>query len=161
MNIITIGISEIAVTGAPGVLVSYGLGSCVAIALYDAEKRIGALAHPLLPEPAGKNNIMAKSSKYVSHAVDLMVEELAERGCATGRLVAKLVGGAVMFDSPYNRYREAIGQRNLEAAVSALARHAIPIVAQDTGDDYGRTLEFYTETGTIVVKAVQQPVRNI
>lgn len=161
MNVITIGISEIAVTGAPGVLVSYGLGSCVAIALYDGEKRVGALAHPLLPEPSAKADVTVKSSKYVSHAVDMMVEELAERGCATSRLVAKLVGGAAMFESLYNRYREAIGQKNVEAAVSALARHGIPIVGQDTGNDYGRTLEFYTETGTIVVKAVQQPTKNI
>lgn len=161
MNVVSIGISEMAAADCPGVLVTYGLGSCVAIALWSPEKRIGALAHPLLPAAGPKTDIADKNPKYVPHAVDLMMRELGERGCAADRLVAKLVGGAVMFDSLYSRYREAIGLRNVDAAISALSGHDIPIVGQDTGSDYGRTVEFYTETGLIVVKAVQRPTKNL
>ena len=158
---ITIGITEAKVATAPAILVSYGLGSCIAIALYDPETKVGGLAHPLLPEPVAEPAGSTLSAKYTNHAVDLLLAELLENGCALPRVVAKLAGGASMFDSLYQNFRAVVGERNLAAAKEALERHGIPIVAEDTGGDFGRSVEFNTATGKMVIRALHQATKII
>jgi len=160
-KIISIGISEYRVAFAPAVLVTYGLGSCVGIALYDPDARAGGLAHTLLPAPVREVEMVEKTAKFTCWAVELMVEELVKCGCAPGRLVAKLAGGATMFEPQYRSTHGGIGERNVAAARAALERSGIPLVAEDTGGDYGRSLEFSTATGIIMVRALQQPIRQI
>lgn len=158
---ISIGISEFAIAEAPAFLVTYGLGSCVAIALYDPERRIGAMAHTLLPSPPSERSPDSKSPKYTSSAVELMVEELGKRGCAAGRVVAKLAGGACMFNTLCKSFRGVIGDRNVAEAKAALEKYGIPLLSEDTGGDYGRTIEFCTATGNMLVKALQRPNKTI
>ncbi|WP_306536451.1 chemotaxis protein CheD [Geobacter sp.] len=160
-KIISVSISEFKVAIAPAVLVTYGLGSCVGIALYDPEARTGGLAHTLLPAPVRDTQGVEKSAKFTCWAVDLMVDELVKCGCAPERLVAKLAGGATMFESQYRSTHGGIGERNVAAAKAALERCGIPLVAEDTGGDYGRSLEFNTATGIIMVRALQQPIKQI
>lgn len=160
-KIISIGISEYRIAFAPAVLVTYGLGSCVGIALYDPDARIGGLAHTLLPAPVRDVEVLEKTAKFTCWAVELMVEELVKCGCAPERLVAKLAGGATMFESQYRSTHGGIGERNVAAARAALERSGIPLVAEDTGGDYGRSLEFNTATGIIMVRALQQPIRQM
>jgi len=160
-NILSVGISEFKVAAEPTVLVTYGLGSCVGIALFDPVARMGGLAHTLLPTPVRDRENVPKSSKFTCWAVELMVEELVNCGCATERLVAKLAGGASMFESQYRSARGGIGERNVLAAKAALEGSGIPLVAEDTGEDYGRSLEFNTATGIITVRALQRPLKQI
>ena len=160
-KIISVGISEHKVAIAPVVLVTYGLGSCVGIALYDPEARTGGLAHTLLPAPVRDVQGAEKTAKFTCWAVELMVGELVKCGCAPERLVAKLAGGATMFESQYRSTHGGIGERNVAAARDALERSGIPLVAEDTGGDYGRSLEFNTTTGIIMVRALQQPIKQI
>ncbi len=159
--IISVGISEHKVALAPAVLVTYGLGSCVGIALYDPHVRAGGLAHTLLPAPVRNVEGTEKTAKFTCWAVDLMVEELVKCGCAPGRLVAKLAGGATMFEPKYRSAHGGIGERNVTTAKAALERCGIPLVAEDIGEDYGRSLEFNTATGIIMVRALQQPIRQL
>lgn len=160
-EVITIGISEFRVARAPGIIITYGLGSCVGIAIHDPAARIGALAHTLLPAVPEGMTLPLKSAKFTDMAVDLMVEELLKSGCAADRLVAKLAGGASMFDPFYHTFRGDIGRRNVETAHNALARHGIAVAAEDTGADYGRTVEFHTATGEMVIRALQGPGKTI
>lgn len=160
-RIISVGISDFKVAAAPTILMTYGLGSCVGIALYDPVALTGGLAHTLLPAPVRDLESVQKSAKFTCWAVDLMVEELAKCGCAIDRLVAKLAGGATMFESQYRTTHGGIGERNVAAARAALERCGIPLVAEDTGDDYGRSLEFNTATGAIMVRALQRPIKQI
>lgn len=160
-RIISVGISEFRVAIAPTIMVTYGLGSCVGIALYDPQERVGGLAHTLLPAPVRDALKGEKSAKFTCWAVDLMVEEMVKCGCAPGRLVAKLAGGATMFEAQYRPTYGGIGERNVAAAKEALERMGIPLVAEDTGEDYGRSLEFHTSTGIIVVRALQRPLRQL
>ncbi|MBT1074751.1 chemotaxis protein CheD [Geobacter grbiciae] len=160
-KIISVGISEHKVASDPVVLVTYGLGSCVGIALYDPEVRIGGLAHTLLPAPVREVQGAERTAKFTCWAVDLMVEELLKCGCAPERLVAKLAGGATMFEPQYRSTHGGIGERNVAAAREALERSGIPLVAEDTGGDYGRSLEFNTTTGIIMVRALQQPIKQL
>jgi len=130
---------------------SYGLGSCVGVAIYDPRKKIGALAHILLP--AGKNSKKAAgSAKYASSAVALMVEELLKAGCDPRRLRAKMAGGANMFPRQFNvggRPGADIGRRNIRAAAKALAQKNIPLAAAEVGGETGRTIEFNPATGEL------------
>lgn len=160
-RIVSVGISEFKVASTPTVLMTYGLGSCVGIALYDPAALTGGLAHTLLPAPMREMENVPRSAKFTCWAVDLMVEELVKCGCALDRLVAKLAGGATMFESQYRTTHGGIGERNVAAAKAALERCGIPLVAEDTGDEYGRSLEFNTSTGIITVRALQRPIRQI
>ncbi len=156
-----IGLSEYGLAAAPGVLLTYGLGSCIGIALYDPELRRGSLAHTLLPTAHDVAAIAVKTAKFTDLAIDIMVEELVKSGCAKGRLVAKLAGGASMFDTEYRSFRGNIGQRNVDSARKSLAGHGIPLLAEDTGGDYGRTVEFHASSGLMIIKSIQKPNKTI
>jgi chemotaxis protein CheD len=160
-NLQTIGISEYKIAMAPAVLVSYGLGSCVGIALYDSVLKCGALAHTLLPTRPSVISHGSNSAKYTDEAIEIMVSALLENGCAVERLVAKLAGGASMFEPVYKSFRGEIGERNVATAKSCLAKHGIPLIGEDTGQDYGRTIEFHTTTGALLIKSLQRPGRTL
>jgi len=157
-----VGIAEIKVATAPTVLVSYGLGSCLGIALYDAEIKIGALAHTMLPYfRAGIRE--TRTSKFVDMALQEMIELLQHQGAEPNRLRAKLVGGANMFaDAPgTGRSSEGIGSRNIQAAHAILGELGIPLLAEDTGGNNGRTMEFDLENGVVSVLSVRNHDRVI
>jgi len=159
-NLIAVGIAEMKVARAPDILVSYGLGSCVGIVIYDLNGAVGALAHTLLPAPR-ENSVETASAKYSSTAVDVIVAELIRSGVVRERLVAKLAGGSHMFDTTLNSYLGGIGERNVAAARESLKRHGIRIVAEDTGGDYGRTVEFDPGTGELQVRSLKGIDRKI
>ncbi len=152
---IHIGISEYQLAEPPAVLVTYGLGSCLAIALYDPARRLGTMAHTLLPTI----RVVAASTrpaKYVDAAIDLMLGELTARGSDRRRLVAKIFGGANMFEPLLGGGSEnSVGTRNIRSAREALATVGIPLVAEDVGGNFGRTVEFDLTSGTILVRAVR------
>ncbi len=148
-----VGISQFRVAQAPALLVAHGLGSCVGIALYDPRPRLGALAHTLLPtlRPGLENS---RPGKFVDTAICAMVEELLGRGAKRERLRAKVAGGANMFEQHFAT-DEGVGARNARSARETLARLGIPLLAEDTGGAYGRTLEFDLATGAIQVRTIR------
>jgi len=80
--------------GGPGdVLVTLGLGSCVAIMLLDPQAKVGGLAHVLLPEPALARD-RHNTAKFAATAVPMLMEELAELGASARRMEARFAGGA-------------------------------------------------------------------
>ena len=114
-----IGISEYKILSAPGTLVTYGLGSCLGIIFYDAGTQLGGMAHTLLPKPRPGMESERKT-KFVTTAIQLMLEDLVARGCRQENLVAKLFGGANMFASLQSADKETIGQRNIRVAKETL-----------------------------------------
>lgn len=148
-----VGISEMRIAAAPALLVSYGLGSCLGIALYDAERRIGGLAHTLLP--AAHPNFGERPGKFVDAAIRQMVEALLSQGAKPDRLVAKIAGGANMFAAAGLGADGGIGQRNVSAAKRVLEDFGIALLAEDTGGSNGRTIEFDLATGTLLVTQVR------
>lgn len=148
-----IGIGEFRTSSAPDRLISYGLGSCVAIALYDPATCRGALSHSLLPHlPPGSGT--GQSAKYVETAVELMLEGLLESGCDSSGLVAKLAGGATMFEELYRTGEPGIGERNIAAARDALLRHSVPLVAEEVGGTTGRSISFDLSNGLITIRSL-------
>jgi chemotaxis protein CheD len=161
VNAVPVGIAEMKVGRAPDILVTYGLGSCVGIVVYDPAAAVGALAHILLPAPRG-DDPSSSPAKFSSTAVGFMVEELTSKeGCVRERLVAKLAGGAHMFDTILASSRAGIGERNVLAAREALVRCGIPLLAEETGGDFGRTIEFDPGTGELRVRSLKGESKTI
>lgn len=150
-----VGISEYKTGATPGQLVTYGLGSCLGITLYDPETGIGGLAHTLLPKPKPGMDV-SRMSKFVDSSIRLMADELVETGAARERLEAKIFGGANMFEALQEWSGESIGQRNIGSARETLAELGIPLVAEDVGGNFGRTLVFSLESGKVTVKSVRE-----
>ncbi|PLX82755.1 MAG: chemoreceptor glutamine deamidase CheD [Desulfuromonas sp.] len=157
-DLLRVGIAELRVDRAPSVLACYGLGSCVAISLYDPELCIGGVAHALLPGPV-EDQVVDRPGKFVSTAVGHLVDELLRHGAEQGRLQAKLCGGASMFQGFGGGSGDSIGERNLGAAKKSLAAYGIPIVAADVALDFGRTMEFDLATGMMRVRTVRGRVK--
>jgi len=149
-----VGISEFRVAHAPAVLVSYGLGSCLGIALYDARLRMGGLAHTLLPGPRSVDG-ESRPAKHVEGAIRLMVDELLALGSDHQNLTAKLAGGANMFESLNPSVEMSIGARNIAVAREVLGQYGIALVAEDVGGSHGRTIEFNLATGSLWVRSLR------
>ena len=149
-------VAQHALGGPQDVLVTLGLGSCVAILLHDRVARVGGLAHALLPEPALARD-RSNPSKFAATAVPLMVEELAAMGGRAGRLEARLVGGASMFTTLMVPGSLNMGERNVRAAREALRQAGIPILGEEVGGDYGRSVRFTVGEGRTVVSSVGRP----
>lgn len=137
----------------PGVLVTLGLGSCVAIMLYDPEARAGGMAHILLPSRSLARDL-SNSAKFPESAVPLLVERLARLGGEPRRLVAKLAGGASMFASLMTPGTIQMGERNIAAARDALRAAAIPVLREAVGGVTGRSVRFHTADGRVEIRTV-------
>jgi chemotaxis protein CheD len=146
-------VAQAAVGGPDDTLVTLGLGSCVAILLHDAEARVGGLAHVLLPEPALSRD-QGNASKFATTAVPALVQEMARMGARPGRLKARLVGGAAMFQTLMVPGSLNMGARNINASRQALEDAGIPVVAEEVGGDYGRSVRFYVGAGKTTVSSV-------
>lgn len=145
-----VSISQARVDRAPVVLKAFGLGSCIAVALYDPETRLGGLGHMLLPNRPHKQPL-GSDTKYVDAGICLMADELIRAGAAKDSLVAKITGGANMFETSYQTLINSIGARNARSARETLAELGIPLVGEDIGGNCGRTVEFDLASGKMMV----------
>jgi chemotaxis protein CheD len=148
-SLIIVGISDFKIAKPQDILITYALGSCIGTCLYDGVLGLGGLSHILLPEASicpGDTNIM----KYADTAIEGLVRAMERLGASRSRLTAKIAGGAKMFAC------EGInmGDRNAEAVKRELRRLNIRLIAEDTGANYGRTVEFNPEDGSVMIKSV-------
>ena len=148
-NLIVVGISDMKISCNPDTLVTYALGSCVGTCLYDAGRGIAGLSHVLLPD-SGINREDHNVMKYADTAIEELVRRMEMAGALRSRLTAKIAGGANMFASS----GPSIGERNVRTVKEELRRLRIVLLAEDTGSNYGRTVEFHSEDGSMLVKSV-------
>lgn len=156
---VQVGISELAVSDGNDTLRSYGLGSCLAIALYDLDSEIGGLAHTMLPDGDSADNSDVKPGKYADTAIRALLRRMVERGASYTTVEAKLAGGSDMFE--FESFGDGVGERNVAAARAELEKLGVPIVAEDVGGDYGRTVEFTPESGTLLVKTASSEENEV
>lgn len=154
-----VGMAELAVAASPAVLVTIGLGSCVGVALYDEKVRVGGLAHIMLPEANGAR--ITNPAKFADTALPLLVRNMEERGAVPRRLTAKVAGGAQMFQLVQPTETMRIGERNTAAVLKWLGAAGIPVLAQDTGGSWGRTVELDTESGKLLVRTIAHGERYL
>lgn len=147
---VKVGVGDLAIADDDAVLTTSGLGSCVAVAVADPMAGVRGLLHAMLPSADASEGSLRpapRPAKYVDTGIDALIDGLSDAGASSGRLEARLVGGAEMLD-----LTAAVGPRNVERAERALADAGITLVASDVGDGVGRTVRFRPD-GTLAVRA--------
>lgn len=155
---IVVGISDYNIASTGDVLVTYALGSCVGICIYDPVSKIAGLSHIMLPTITDftDSHSVSQPGKYADTAIELLLNRMVDSGSVRIRLRAKIAGGAQMFAPINNTSLAGIGERNVLAVKKELARLRVPIVAEDTGKNYGRTVYFGADDGLMKVKSVNK-----
>ena len=152
-EIIKGGMADLNICKSPDGLTTLGLGSCVGIALRDPITKVGGLAHIMLPDSTAiKDN--TNIPKFADTGIVELVNRIVFAGGSKSRLVAKIAGGAQMFAFQNKSSLIKVGEKNVMAVKKKLEELNIPILAEDTGENYGRTVIFYPETGDFVIRAV-------
>ena len=159
-NTIKVGMADANICRPPDEITTLGLGSCVGIVLYDPVVKIAGLVHVMLPD---STKIINNSNKYkfADTGIDTLVQEMVNYGAIKRNLVAKIAGGAQMFSFSNNLEMMRIGERNVEATKEKLAKLGIPILAEETGANYGRTIVFSPETGLLLIKSVGKEIKTL
>lgn len=152
-EIFRVGMADAKATRCPGILTTVGLGSCVGITLYDPVTKVSGLVHIMLPYSSKIAN-NANKLKFADTGIEILIELMEKLGANRKRMVSKIAGGAQMFSSKINSEIMNIGNRNTIATKEVLSKLQIPIIAEDTGGNYGRTIEFYSENGSLFIKTI-------
>ncbi|MBC7958854.1 MAG: chemotaxis protein CheD [Vallitaleaceae bacterium] len=156
-ELIKVGMADLNTCLPPNGLTTLGLGSCVGIILYDPVSKASGLAHIMLPDSTKiKNN--SNIAKFADTAVDKLIEDMCLIGAKRNRLVGKLAGGAQMFSFSSTNELMRVGERNIIASRGKLHELGIKILSEDTGNNYGRTIEFYPETGDLLIKTIGKSI---
>lgn len=159
-EMIRVGMADLDICLPPNSITTLGLGSCVGIVLYDPVKKISGMAHIMLPDSSKVRN-NSNAAKFADTGLDELLKRVVAAGTQKTALVAKIAGGAQMFAFSSQSDTLRVGDRNVEAVKAKLKSMGIKIVAEDTGDSYGRTIEFYPESGELLIKAVGKSVKKI
>ena len=152
-EIIKVGMADLKTCISPDGVTTLGLGSCVGIALRDPVTKIGGLAHIMLPDSTAIRNASQNVAKFADTGIEELVLQMEKLGAKRSRIVAKIAGGAAMFMANRSDVVQ-VGRRNVEATEAKLQQLNIPILAKDTGENYGRTVTFFPETGEFHIRAV-------
>lgn len=157
---IKVGMADMNICCSPDSIITLGLGSCVGAVLYDPTTKICGMVHVMLPDSTTISN-NSNVAKFADTGVDALLEMVLKKGAKKDKLIAKIAGGAQMFtvnkDSPMLR----VGERNVEAVKAKLKQLGIKLVAEDTGENYGRTVIFYPETGEYLIRAIGKEPKTI
>lgn len=151
---ITIGIADMKMAQTSGMLITYALGSCIGICLYDQKIKLGALIHIMLPlnmEPGRKNTM-----KYADTGIRETLKMMEAKGASRSRITAKIAGGAKMFEIKGGSLSN-IGQRNIESVHNTLRREGVKLLKEEVGGTIARTLLFDVNTGLACVRCYGKP----
>ncbi|HEU4722552.1 MAG TPA: chemotaxis protein CheD [Gemmatimonadaceae bacterium] len=153
---VRVKVADYAVRRGNEIIATIGLGSCVAIALYDRDTHTGGLAHILLPSMAMSRET-SNPAKFPETIVPIMLAEMRALGVSSSaRICAKIAGGASMFGQLVNGTGINVGERNIAATREALTAAGIQLVAEDTGLDYGRSVYFHLSDGRVEVRSLKK-----
>lgn len=156
-QLINVGIAEIQVTTSPNVLRTI-LGSCVGICLFDPEAKLIGLAHIMLAKQISGG---LNPKKYADTAIPILAEEMEKAGALRSRLKSKIAGGSTMFNLGEKSIMGEIGKSNIRKVKEILSSMSIELVAEDTGGDYGRTIDFFGDSFELKIKSIGHEVKSI
>lgn len=160
-EIIKVGMADLKICTVPDGLTTLGLGSCVGVALRDPVARVGGLVHVMLPDSTAIRNGQSNPAKFADTGIVELVRQMELAGARRTRMTAKMAGGATMFAMSSKSEVGMVGTRNAEACRKCLAELKIPLLAEDTGANYGRTVVFFPESGDYQIRAVGKEVVTI
>lgn len=152
-EIVKVGMADLKATVYPNTLTTLGLGSCVGVAVFDKTTKVIGLAHIMLPSSQqSRNNV--NIAKFADTAIDKLLDDMVQLGANRRYLTAKLAGGAQMFSLNQTSDIMRIGLRNVIACKARLSELGVRIIAEDTGGNFGRTIELYSEDGRLLIKTI-------
>ncbi len=151
MKRVIVGIGDCKVSNNPEEeLVTYALGSCIAVIVYDKWEKIGGMLHFMLPDSSiNPDQAKIKPNMYADHGIPMLFDHLYKLGAKAGRLCIKIVGGG-QFHDPNQVFN--IGKRNILAARKIIWQMNLMITADLTAGTDSRTVTLNMETGTSIVK---------
>ncbi len=151
-----VGIADMKLARGAGMLITYALGSCIGICLYDPRLKLAALVHIMLPlnMEAGRKT----PYKYADTGIREALREMERQGAVRSRIVAKIAGGAKMFEIGGGSLGN-IGQRNIDSVRLILKREGVRLAAEDVGGTAARTLLFDPATGQGCIRSYGKPER--
>jgi len=158
-NEVNVGISDMKIVNIPKGLISYALGSCVGICVIDKTARIAGMAHIMLPY--NNNGDITNIFKYADTGITEMIKQMEQLGGTRSRMIAKIAGGARMFEIKGSSAIGNIGERNIVATKETLQKLRIKLFAQDVGENYGRTIIFDSTTGKLTIKSFGKNLKEI
>lgn len=157
MNLYQIRPNNLAVGRDEDEIMAKALGSGVAVCLYDEGSRAGGMVYTLFPDSRTDMKLLADEKlKYVDTALECLTKEVERLGAEREKLWAKVIGGAQIFRFANGREQENIGRRNVAAVREWLKEHQIPIKAEDTGNNFGRTVRFRMQDGNVEIELVNK-----
>ncbi len=155
-EIITVGMAELKVRKAPGQIVSLGLGSCIGVCVYYAPKKIGGMAHIMLPSSSMFMDGTPNPGKFADTAIPLLIEEIVKLGGEKNGLVVKIIGGAQMFQSNSAAARISIVLQNIIAVERICKKMELYIAAKSVGGSAGKSVIFDLDTGKVIVRTLSE-----
>ena len=159
-NVIKVGMADLKIAKAPDSLTTLGLGSCIGLTFFDPVLKVGGMVHYMLPDSTKlKNN--SNIAKFGDTGIKELYRLMIAEGASPRRMVAKIAGGAKMFEVSGLSEVGNVGDRNTQEAKIILKELKIPLIAEDTGLNYGRTVELNCENGDFLIKAVGKTIRVI
>lgn len=159
---IPVGLGELKASAKKGqVLVCYGLGSCIGLALYDSVARVGTMVHVVLPDSSLSRGQEVPPGKFADTAVRAAIAEMIKLGAVRSRLTARMAGGARMLNVAGAGSKLDIGARNIDAVRAALQAEGLRLCAEDTGGSHGRTLQLFVDSGRLLVSTVGRGEKDL
>jgi len=149
MNLVPVKLSEVKFSKDEAeVLVTYSLGSCVGVALWDPQCKAGGMAHVFLPHKSRNDD--EPFGKYGDTAVPYLVSGLLDLGCKKENLQAWLAGGANVIPELATPWGD-IGAMNARAVREALSKEGIRVAGERLGGNQSRTMGLYIGSGKVIV----------
>ena len=156
---ISVGLGESVVSKKTGdVLVAYGLGSCVAVSMYDPSEKLCGLLHAVLPQEAAGAEV---KTKFVDSGISELLSSMERAGASRAHIIVRIAGGANMITSPGFSKSFDIGTRNVDAAHKTLEKLKLPLKGEDVGGHTGRTVRFFVDTGRLTVRMIGGAEMNL
>ncbi|GIQ68620.1 putative chemoreceptor glutamine deamidase CheD [Xylanibacillus composti] len=162
LSTVKVGMADLGVLVGAGSLKTTGLGSCVGLTLHDPVARVSGMAHIMLPTSSiAREGSNLNKAKYADTAIPELIDRMQKSGAMTSRMVGKMAGGAQMFAFAATSESMRIGPRNVESCKAILAEYGIPLKGEDTGGNYGRTIELLGDTGILIIRSVNQHIKEL
>lgn len=159
--IVKVGMAELGIIQNQGLIRTTGLGSCVGLTLHDPQLRLAGMVHVMLPSSDIAREGALNKAKYADTGIPALYEKLLEAGASPKRIIAKMAGGSQMFSFAGSGDTMRIGPRNVESCKTSLEDLKIPLIAEDTGGNFGRTIELDCDSGILFIRSVQKGIKEL
>ncbi|GAA0724404.1 chemoreceptor glutamine deamidase CheD [Clostridium malenominatum] len=155
-----VGIADLDIASSPDKIITVGLGSCIGIALYDKQNLVGGLLHIMLPDSTLFSSV-TNPLKFADLGIPILIEKMERKGAVKRNLIAKIAGGASMFNFSDKNLIMDIGNRNTTAVKKKLKELSIPLLGEDVGGNKGRTMVLETISGSVQIKTVGLGIKEL